>query len=44
VAGGAVYDVLVAAAALQHGAPLLSGDVRARRIYDRLGVEVVDFR
>ncbi|MGH2466716.1 MAG: type II toxin-antitoxin system VapC family toxin [Candidatus Limnocylindrales bacterium] len=44
VAGGAVYDALVAAAARQHDAPLLSGDVRARRVYESLGVEVVDVR
>lgn len=30
IAGGSVYDALVAAAARQHGLPLLSGDTRAR--------------
>ncbi len=40
VSGGAVYDALVAAAARQHGRPLLSGDGRARPVYEALGVEV----
>ena len=40
VSGGAVYDALVGAAARQHQRPLLSGDARARPIYDALGVEV----
>ena len=38
VSGGAVHDALVAAAARQHGAPLLSGDTRAKPLYEALGV------
>jgi predicted nucleic acid-binding protein len=40
IAGGAVDDALVAAAARQHGRRLLSADAQARAIYDALGVEV----
>ncbi|CAN5565041.1 type II toxin-antitoxin system VapC family toxin [soil metagenome] len=40
VSGGAVYDALVAAAARQHDRPLVSGDVRARSVYEALGVRV----
>jgi predicted nucleic acid-binding protein len=40
IAGGSVYDALVAAAARQHGLPLLSGDIRARPIYEALGVAI----
>ena len=40
VAGGAVYDALVGAAARAHGLPLLSRDRRAWPTYDALGVEV----
>jgi predicted nucleic acid-binding protein len=40
VSGGAVYDALVGAAARQHGRPLLSGDARARPIYEGLGIEI----
>ena len=40
VAGGAVYDALVGAAARAHGLPLLSRDRRAWPIYDALGVDV----
>lgn len=40
IAGGSVYDALVAAAARQHRLPLLSGDIRARPIYEALGVEI----
>ena len=38
ISGGAVYDALVAAAARQHGLPLVSADARARPVYDTLGV------
>jgi predicted nucleic acid-binding protein len=38
VSGGAVYDALVAAAAKQHGRTLLSGDARARSVYEAVGV------
>lgn len=40
IAGGSVYDALVGAVARQHGLPLLSGDARARPIYEALGVEL----
>jgi predicted nucleic acid-binding protein len=40
IAGGSVYDALVAAAARQHGLPVLSGDIRARPIYEALGVAI----
>ena len=38
IAGGAVYDALVGAAAREHDCELLSGDARARSIYEALGV------
>jgi predicted nucleic acid-binding protein len=41
VAGGAVYDGLVALAAREHGLPLATRDVRARSTYERLGARVV---
>ena len=44
VSGGAVYDALVAAAARQHGRPLVSGDARARPVYEPLGVAIEDIR
>jgi predicted nucleic acid-binding protein len=40
LAGGAVYDALVGAAALEHDAVLVSRDRRALQTYQRLGVEV----
>lgn len=40
IAGGAVYDALVGAAARAHGLPLLSRDRSAWRTYDALGVDV----
>ncbi len=40
VSGGAVYDALVGAAARQHRRPLVSADVRARPVYEALGVEL----
>lgn len=40
IAGGAVYDALVAAAAAEHGMPLYSRDRRALPTYQRLGVDV----
>ena len=40
ISGGAVYDALVGAAARQHGQSLLSGDARARSVYEALGVRV----
>ena len=40
ISGGAVYDALVGAAARQHGRSLVSGDARARHVYEALGVRV----
>jgi hypothetical protein len=40
ISGGAVYDALVGAAARQRGRTLLSGDARARPVYEALGVRV----
>lgn len=40
ISGGAVYDALVGAAARQHQRQLVSGDARARPLYDALGVEI----
>lgn len=40
IAGGAVYDALVASTAAHHGCTLLSCDRRAAQTYDRLGVDV----
>jgi predicted nucleic acid-binding protein len=40
VSGGAVYDALVGGAARQHRRPLVSGDARARPVYEALGVEI----
>jgi toxin FitB len=41
IAGGAVYDGLVALAAKEHGAALATRDARARGTYDAVGVEVI---
>lgn len=41
IAGGAVYDALVALAALEHGSDLASRDGRARATYEAVGVRVV---
>ncbi|HLJ99479.1 MAG TPA: PIN domain-containing protein [Streptosporangiaceae bacterium] len=41
LAGGAVYDALVALAAKEHKMPLASRDARARGTYDAVGVQVV---
>jgi predicted nucleic acid-binding protein len=38
--GGAVYDALVGAAAVEHALPLLTRDLRAVPVYRALGVEV----
>ena len=40
IAGGSVYDALVGAAARRHRLTLLSRDLRARPIYEALGVRV----
>lgn len=41
VAGGAVYDAIVALAAEEHGAELATRDLRARGTYETVGVRVV---
>jgi predicted nucleic acid-binding protein len=41
IAGGAVYDALVALASLEHGAALATRDARARATYETVGVRVV---
>jgi predicted nucleic acid-binding protein len=41
VAGGAVYDAMVALAAKHHGVALATRDARARGTYDAIGVEVI---
>lgn len=41
IAGGAVYDALVALAALEHGASLATRDVRAKATYELVGAEVI---
>lgn len=40
IAGGAVYDAMVALAAKQHSIPLATRDQRAKSTYDLVGVEV----
>jgi predicted nucleic acid-binding protein len=39
VRGGALYDALIAATAVRHGADLLSADGRARATYDAMGAK-----
>lgn len=41
IAGGAVYDALVALAALEHGADLATRDARAKATYETVGVRVI---
>jgi toxin FitB len=41
IAGGAVYDALVALAAKDHGVALATRDARARGTYDAVGVTVI---
>jgi toxin FitB len=41
IAGGAVYDGLVALAAKEHGVALATRDARARGTYDAVGVDVI---
>ena len=41
IAGGAVYDALVALAALEHGASLATRDARAKATYDTVGARVI---
>ena len=40
IAGGSVYDALVAATAIEHSLPLVSRDCRALSVYRDLGAEV----
>lgn len=44
IAGGAVYDGLVALAAREHGLTLATRDARARSTYEALGVPVAILR
>lgn len=39
IVGGAVYDALVATAASSRGCRMLTRDLRARRVYDLLGLD-----
>jgi toxin FitB len=41
IAGGAVYDGLVALAAKEHGVALATRDARARGTYDAVGVKII---
>ena len=41
IAGGAVYDALVALAALEHDADLATRDLRARATYEAVGARVI---
>jgi hypothetical protein len=41
IAGGGVYDAMVAFAAKDHDAPLATRDGRARGTYDTVGVHVI---
>ncbi|HEY6742163.1 MAG TPA: PIN domain-containing protein [Lapillicoccus sp.] len=41
IAGGAVYDAVIALAAHEHGAALATRDSRARSTYEAFGVEIV---
>jgi predicted nucleic acid-binding protein len=40
IAGGAVYDAMIALAAMEHGVILATRDMRARATYDTLGAQV----
>jgi toxin FitB len=41
IAGGAVYDALVALAAVEHDADLATRDLRAKATYDAVGARVI---
>ena len=41
IAGGAVYDALVALAAVEHGAELATRDFRAKATYESVGAPVI---
>lgn len=44
IVGGAIYDGLIARAALEHGLQLVSRDLRAARIYRALGASFILLR
>ena len=44
VSGGAVFDALVALAAVEHDATLATMDARARETYERVGARVILLR
>ena len=41
IAGGAVYDALVALAAVEHNADLATRDLRAKATYEAVGARVI---
>lgn len=41
IAGGAIYDALVALAAKERGVALATRDARARGTYDAVGIEII---
>jgi predicted nucleic acid-binding protein len=41
ISGGAVYDALVALAAVEHGSSLATRDLRAKATYELVGADVV---
>jgi len=41
IAGGAVYDALVALAAVEHDADLVTRDLRAKATYEAVGARVI---
>lgn len=41
ITGGAVYDALVALAALEHGCELATRDARAKATYEAMGADVI---
>jgi hypothetical protein len=41
IAGGAVYDALVALAAVEHDAELATRDLRAKATYEAIGARVI---
>jgi predicted nucleic acid-binding protein len=40
IAGGAAHDALIAATAAAHSLTLISGDVRAAKVYEQYGIKV----
>lgn len=39
ITGGAIYDAIIAATALENGATLITRDLRAQRVYVEVGVD-----